>query len=86
MFISLMEIKPILDIEELYNQTIYGNQSRLIMLLSNILKKTHNEFKEKAKQIYSNVTAIIVEKYRNESIKNREGIFTAKGKINQIKN
>ena len=51
MFLTLYE--PPSYYERLYSKTIYGPQLRLIMLASNIVKKSPNEFKLKAKQIYS---------------------------------
>ena len=71
--------------EILYGKTIYGPQSRLIMLASNILNKSPYNFKMKAKLIYKKITSIIFMKYhRNESFESGTDILTGKGKINLI--
>ena len=83
MFLALTETAPSY-FERLYNKTIYGPgpQSRLIMLASNIVKKSPENFKPKAKKIYSKIASIIFKKYHNESFKNRKDISTLKGEIN----
>ena len=83
MFLALTETAPSY-FERLYNKTIYGPgpQSRLIMLASNIVKKSPENFKPKAKKIYSKIASIIFKKYHNDSFKNREDISSLKGEIN----
>ena len=78
MFLTLYE--PPSYYERLYSKTIYGPQSRLIMLALNIVKKSPNEFKLKAKQIFSKITSIISKKYHTESFKNRTDILIVNGK------
>ena len=78
MFLTLYE--PPSFYERLYSKTIYGPQSRLIMLALNIVKKSPNEFKLKAKQIFSKITSIISKKYHTESSKNRTDILIVNGK------
>ena len=80
MFLTLIEPSYF---ERLYRETIYGPQSRLIMLALNIVKKSPNNFKQKADQIFSKITSIISKKYHDESFKNRKYISTLKGKDNQ---
>ena len=69
-------IEPPSYFEKLYSKTIYGAQSRLTMLAWNIIKKSPNYFKSKAKQIFSKITSVISKKYHNESFE----INTLKGK------
>ena len=52
------------------------------MLASNILNKSPENFKLKAKKIYSKIALIIFKKYHDESFKNREDISSLKGEIN----
>ena len=68
--------------ERLYSRTIYGSKSRLILLASNIVKESPENFKLKANNINSKIASIIFKKNHNESFKNREDISTLKGKIN----
>ena len=82
MFLTLTE--PPSFFERLYNKTIYGPQSRLIMLASNIVNKSPENFKLKAKKIYSKIASIIFKKYHNESFENRTDIPFFKGKFNKI--
>ena len=56
MFLTLTE--PPSFFERLYNKTIYGPQSRLIMLASNIVNKSPENFKLNAKKIYSKIASI----------------------------
>ena len=79
MFLTLTE--PPSYFERLYHKTIYGPQSRLIMLASNIVNKSPENFKLKAKKIYSKIASIIFKKYHNESFKKRKDISTLEGKI-----
>ena len=78
MFLTLYE--PPSYYERLYSKTIYGPQSRLILLALNIVKKSPNEFKLKAKQIFSKITSIISKKYHTKSFKNRTDILIGNGK------
>ena len=70
MFLTLTE--PPSFFERLYNKTIYGPQSRLIMLASNIVNKSPENFKLNAKKIYSKIASTISEKYHDEKSKNRD--------------
>ena len=79
MFFSLFEVSSYY--EQLYSRTVYGPQSRLIMLASNIVKESPENFKLKAKKIYSKIASIIFKKYHNESFMNRKDISTLKGQI-----
>ena len=79
MFFALIE-RPS-HFEKLYRKAIYGPQSRLIMLASNIVKESPENFKLKAKKIYSKIASIIFKKYHNESFMNRKDISTLKGQI-----
>ena len=79
MFFSLWEVSSYY--EQLYSRTVYGPQSRLIMLASNIVKESPENFKLKAKKIYSKIASIIFKKYHNESFMNRKDISTLKGQI-----
>ena len=82
MFFTLTE--PPSYFERLYNITIYGPQSRLILLASQIVSKSPENFKLKAKKIYSKIASIIFKKYHNESFENRTDIPFFKGKFNKI--
>ena len=82
MFLTLTE--PTSFFERLYHKTIYGPQSRLIMLASNIVNKSPENFKLKAKKIYTKIAAIFFKKYRDETFENRTDIPFVKGKLNQI--
>ena len=82
MFSALSEISSYF--ERLYSRTIYGPQSRLIMLASNIVKKSPENFKLKAKQIYSNIASIIFWKYHDEKFKNGTNTSFSKGKLNEM--
>ena len=44
--------------ERLYWKVMYGPKSRIIMLASNIIKKTNNDFKVKAIQIFSQISHV----------------------------
>ena len=77
MFYSLST--PTLDLERLYSKTIYGPQSRLIMLSSNIVKKSQSNFRLKAKQIFTKISSIIFKKYQNGSIMSRDDVLNIKG-------
>ena len=76
MFIALTE--PPSYFERLYSKTIYGPKSRLIMLASNIVNKSPNYYKMKAKKIFSKITSVISKKYHNGSFK--KDSMTIKGK------
>ena len=79
MFLTLIE-PPYF--ERLYSETIYGPQSRLIMLASKIVNKSPNYFQLKAKKIFSKMTSLIFKKYHFEKeIENN--FLTLKGKDNQ---
>ena len=80
MFLALTEPMPSY-FEILYNKTIYGPQSRLIMLASNIVNKSPENFKLQAKKIYSKIASIVFKKYHNESLENSKYISIVKGKI-----
>ena len=80
MFLTLIEPSYF---EKLYSETIYGTQSRLIMLASNIVTKSPNYFQLKAKKIFSKISSIIFKKYQNESLEIGKNILTVKGKDNQ---
>ena len=79
MFLTLYE--PPSYYERLYSKTIYGPQSRLIMLALNIVKKSPNEFKLKAKQIFSKITSMISKKYHDEMFKRRKDPLSVNGKL-----
>ena len=70
----------------LYKRAIYGPQSRMIMLALNIVKKSRNNFKLKAKNIFEKINSTIFETYYNQSVKNREDILTLQGEINEVQN
>ena len=57
MFYALIEQPS--HFEKLYRKAIYGPKSRLIMLASNIRKESPNNFKLKAKKIFSKITSVI---------------------------
>ena len=80
MFFALIECPS--AYERLYKKTIYGPQSRLIMLASNIIKKSPNNFKLKAKKIFSKISSMIFQKYHNGSVKSKDNIVTLNCKIN----
>ena len=65
--------------EKLYSKTIYGPKSRLLMLALNIIKKSPNNFKLKAKKIFSKITSMFLQKYLN-----RKDIPIEKGKRNKL--
>ena len=69
------------DYEKLYFKTIYGHgpPSRLLMLALNIFKKSNNNFKQKAKQIFSEISSIL-KIYHNVRFENRKDWFI--GNIN----
>ena len=71
MFFALSERPSFL--ERLYSKTIYGPQSRLILLASNIVSKSPTEFKLKAKRIFTKITSIFLKKYHNERLRNTPG-------------
>ena len=81
MFLTIIEPSYF---ERLYSETIYGPQSRLLMLALNIVNKSPNYFQLKAKKIFSKMTSIIFKKYHNE-IKIGKHFLTLKGKDNQNK-
>ena len=54
------------------------------MLASNILNKSPENFKLKAKKIYSKIQIFM--KYHNESFENRTDISSLKGKFKSSKN
>ena len=58
MFLALTE--PPSYFERLYSKTIYGPQSRLILLASNIVNKSPKKFKLKAKHIFKKIFSIIL--------------------------
>ena len=74
MFFAIIESPSYFEI--LYRKTIYGPKTRLVMLASNIVKKSPDNFKPKAKQIFSKIYSIIFKKYHNESLEK-----TVEGKI-----
>ena len=78
MFITLST--PTTDLETLYRKTIYGPKSRLIMLASNIVKKSENNLRFKAKHIFSKIYSVIFEKYHNKSNVNRDDVSSIEGK------
>ena len=83
MFLTLTE--PPSYFERLYNKTIYdGPQSRLIMLASNIVNKSPENFKLKAKKIFSKIASIISDKYHDEKSKNETHTSFLKGKLNEM--
>ena len=79
MFLTLIE-PPFF--ERLYSETIYGPQSRLIMLASKIVNKSPNYFQLKAKKIFSKMTSLIFKKYHFE-IEIENNFLTLKGKDNR---
>ena len=79
---SLAVFEPPSYFEKLYSKTIYGPKSRLIMLASNIVNKSPENFKLKAKKIYSKLSSIIFKIYHNETFKNRTDNSFLKGKLN----
>ena len=81
MFLTLIE-PPYF--ERLYSEAIYGPKSRLMLLASNIVNTSPQNFQLKAKRIFSKMTSIIFKKYHNESIISRKDISVFKGKINQL--
>ena len=85
MFFALSERPSFL--ERLYSKTIYGPQSRLILLASNIVSESPTEFKLKAERIFTKITLIFRRKYHDESLRNRTDIVisSVKGKLNQFK-
>ena len=82
MFLTLTE--PPSYFERLYNKTIYGPQSRLIMLASNIVNKSPKNFQLKAKKIFSKIASIISDKYHDEKSKNGTHTSFIKGKLNEM--
>ena len=80
LFLDLLESPSVY--ESLYSKTIYGHgpPSRLLMSALNIFKKSKNNFKQKAKQIFSEIRSIF-KKYHNESFKNKKDLLV-KGKTN----
>ena len=84
MFLALTE--PPSYFERLYSKTIYGPQSRLLLLASNIVNKSPTKFKLKAERIFTKITSIVLKKYHNESLRNRTDISFVKGKLNPLKN
>ena len=72
MFLALTE--PPSYFERLYNKTIYGPQSRLILLASNIVNKSPTTFKLKAKHIFTKITSIVLNKYHYENLGNKTDI------------
>ena len=80
MFLTLYE--PPSYYERLYSKTIYGPQLRLITLALNIVKMSPNEFKPKAKQIFSKITSIISKKHHDEMFKRRKDTPSVNGKLN----
>ena len=48
---------------KLYWKTIYGNQSRVAMLASNIIKRARDSFKSKAFQIFAKISSLLGFKY-----------------------
>ena len=70
-----------LDYIRLYSKTIYGGPpSRLLLLALNILKKSNNNFKQKAKHIFSEISSVL-KIYHNISFENKKDLFLAKGEI-----
>ena len=84
MFLTLTE--PTSFFERLYHKTIYGPQSRLIMLASNIVNKSPENFKLKAKKIFSKLSSIFLKKYNDETFEKRTDILFLKGKLNEMQN
>ena len=80
LFLDLFETP--LGYEKLYSKTIYGGPpSRLLMLALNIFKKSSNNFKQKAKQIFSEISSIL-KIHHNISFENRKDLLIVKGNIN----
>ena len=82
MFLALTE--PPSYFEKLYYKTIYGPQTRLILLASNIVNKSPTKFRLRAKRIFTKITSIVLKKYQDESHRDRTDISFAKGKLNQF--
>ena len=70
----------------LYWKAIYGEKSTLVLLASNILKKSNKYFKKKALRIFARVTKMLRFQYISfldndeKNIKLREDIYNVKGK------
>ena len=57
MFITLNSC-PSLDVK-LYWEVIYGSESRMAKLASNIIRKAKDDFKVKAQQIFAKITSVL---------------------------
>ena len=72
-------------IEKSYWKAMYGPDSRIAMLASNILKKAKGDFKVKALKIFEKVISILGFQYisyhhgENKSVELNRNIFDVKG-------
>ena len=69
---------------KLYWKAIYGNQSRIAMLASNIIKRAKYSFKSKAIQIFAKVSSVLgfqyISYYQNGNERFDKNIIDIKGK------
>ena len=84
MYFALIECPS--EFVRLYKKTIYGPQARMILLALNIVKKSRNNFKLKAKKIFSKINSKIFEAYHNKSVEHKEDVLSFKGDIIKVQN
>ena len=87
MFLALISC-PLSFFEEIYLKAIYGPDSRMVMLASNIIKKTKGNYKKDAIQIFARLSAALGFSYHlnenendGKNIELSQNILDVKGEI-----